>query len=129
MEHHIEEENPHTVVLVAGGNDLPDRDLSMKDIVKVAEHLIKGGLKCRNTFGVSDVLISSILPRSHSDFQGNRHRLNIVLREMCEKNGFMFIENENIILRPHGHHDGVHLNREGSNLLHRNLLFALNNTR
>ena len=75
------------------------------------------------------MLISSILPRAHSIFQGNRHRLNMVLMEMCKKNGFIFIENEDIILRWHGHHDGVHLNTEGSNLLHRNLLFALNNTR
>ena len=48
---------------------------------------------------------------------------------MCEKNGFMFIENEDIILRPHIHHDGVHLNEDGSSLLYKNLLFALNNTR
>ena len=129
MEHHLEEENPHTVVLVAGGNDLPNKDLQMKDIVNVAENLIEGGIKCRDKFGVSDVLISSILPRSHSDFQGNRHRLNNILREMCESNGFIFIENEDIVLRPHVHRDGVHLNEDGSSLLHKNLLFALNNTR
>ena len=129
MEHHLEEENPHTVAFVAGGNDLPNKDLPMKHIRTVADHLIEGGIKCKEQFGVTNVLISSILPRSHSAFQCNRHRLNIVLRELCEKNGFMFIENDDIILRPHGHHDGVHLNGEGSNLLHKNLLFALNNTR
>lgn len=129
MEHHLEEENPHTVAFVAGGNDLPDQDLPMKDIRTVAEHLINGGVKCKEQFGVTNVLISSILPRSHSAFQGNRHRLNVLLRELCEKNQFMFIENDDIILRPHGHHDGVHLNKEGSILLHKNLLFALNNIR
>ena len=74
-----------------------------------------------------EVLISSILPRAYSDFQGNRHRLNNILKERCEKEGFTFIENNSIILRTHGHHDNVHLNEAGSNLLHRNLLFALNN--
>ena len=34
------------------------------------------------------------------------------------------IENDDIVLRAHGHHDGVHLNDDGSELLHRNLLFA-----
>jgi hypothetical protein len=76
---------------------------------------------------VTNVLISSILPRSHSGFQGNRHCLNNVLRELCEKNGFIFVENDDIVLRPHGHYDRVHLNKEGSDILCRNLLFALNN--
>ena len=60
-------------------------------------------------------------------FQGNRHRLNIVLRELCGENEFQFVENDDIVLRPHGHHDGVHLNEDGTEALHRNLLFALNN--
>ena len=129
MEHHLEEESPHTVVLVAGGNDLPNRDLPMTEIAKVANHLIEGGVKCKEQFGVTEVLVSSVLPRSHSDFQGNRHRMNNVLRNRCEEEGLKFIENEDIVLRPHGHRDGVHLNEDGSELLHRNLLFALNNAR
>ena len=129
MEHHIEEENPHTVMFVAGGNDLPNRDLPDSKIAEVANYLINGGKKCKEQFGVTDVLISSVLPRSDALFQGNRHRLNIILRELCEENGFMFVENGDIVLRAHGHHDGVHLNKDGSELLHRNLLFALNNTR
>ena len=128
MEHHIEEENPHTVMFVAGGNDLPNRDLPEHKIKEVAEHLIKGGIKCKNHFGVTDVLISSIMPRLDALFQENRHRLNNNLRKLCEENGFMFVENDDIILSAHGHHDGVHLNEEGSDLLHRNLLFAFNNT-
>ena len=75
------------------------------------------------------MLISSVLPRSNALFQGNRHILNMILRERCDENGFIFVENEDIVLRPHGHHDGVHLNEDGTELLHRNLLFALNNTR
>ena len=54
MEHHLEEENPHTVVLVAGGNDLPSKDMTLREIEKVAEHLIEGGAKCKRTFGATD---------------------------------------------------------------------------
>ena len=54
---------------------------------------------------------------------------NMILRERWYQNGFIFVENEDVVLRPHGHHDGVHLNEDGSEVLHRNLLFALNNTR
>ena len=66
------------------------------------------------------------MPRENAEFQGNRHRLNKILGDMCNQNGFTFIDNNNIVLRPHGHLDGVHLNREGSDLLRDNLLKALN---
>ena len=47
-------------------------------------------------------------------------------RTLCKENNFIFIENDNIILRDHGHHDGTHLNYEGSDILRDNLLDALN---
>ena len=75
---------------------------------------------------MKNVYISSVMPRSNSDFQGNRHRLNLMLKDLCIENNFIFIDNSNIVLRPHGHFDGVHLNGEGSDMLRDNLLNALN---
>ena len=123
---HLEDEQPSSVILAAGGNDLPERDISSNDIRKVADCLLEGGRLCREHYGVANVLISSIMPRTNSHFQGNRHRLNAMLKEMCHANQFTFIDNNNIVLRPHGHPDGVHLNGEGSDLLHVNLLNVLN---
>ena len=123
---HLEEEQPSSVVFVAGGNDLATQDVPMAEIQKVADCLIEGGLACRGMYGVQDVYISSIMPRENSYFQGNRHRLNNILRSMCKQMDFIFIENSNIVLSSHGHHDGVHLNFEGSNVLRDNLLGALN---
>ena len=123
---HFEEEEPASVVLIAGGNDIPNQDISMDDCKKVANCLIEGGRTCRLKYGVQDVYISSIMPRSNSDFQGNRHRVNKLLRELCKENNFIFIENDNIILRDHGHYDGIHLNHAGSDMLRENLLDALN---
>ena len=123
---HLEEEQPSTVVFVAGGNDLPNRDISTDEIKKVANCLVEGGLLCRDIYGVNEVCISSIMPRSHSVFQGNRHRLNNILKDMCRERNFTFIDHSNIILSTHGHHDGVHLNSEGSDLLRDNLLNVLN---
>ena len=114
MEHHLEEENPHTVMFVARDNDVPNRDLPRNKIAEIANNLISGGKKCKEQFGVRDVLISSVVPRSDALFQGNRHMLNMILRERCHQNGFIFVENEDIVLRPHGHHDGVHLNEDCS---------------
>ena len=93
---------------------------------EVANCLVIGGRICRNEYGVNNVFISSIMPRENSAFQGNRHRLNKVLRGMCIENGFNFIDNNNIVLSTHGHHDGIHLNYDGSDLLCNNLLDILN---
>ena len=123
---HLEEEQPSAVVFVAGGNDLPNKDISIEEIQKTASCLVEGGLVCREEYGVSEVYISSIMPRAHSDFQGNRHRLNKILRDMCKEFNFNFIDHDNIVLRTHGHQDGVHLNCDGSDLLRDNLLNVLN---
>ena len=127
MKYHLESEQPRTAVLVAGGNDIPNKDLTMNMIEKIANHMIEAGVQCKEEFGVTNVMISSVLPRSDSRYQGNRHWLNGVLRKRCSANGLHFIENDDIVLRQHGHHDGIHLNRAGSDVLSRNLLFAINN--
>ena len=123
---HLEEEQPSSVMFVAGGNDLPNKEIPFQEIKKIANCLVEGGLLCRGEHGVQNVYISSIMPRSHSVFQGNRHSLNKMLREMCEEYDMTFIDNSNIVLSTHGHHDGVHLNHEGSELLRSNLLNVLN---
>jgi lysophospholipase L1-like esterase len=127
MKTHLEEGegDAHTVVFVAGGNDLQYKHMSLSALNRVADHLIKGGLACVNEYGVSRVLISSVLPRKNSDFQCNRHQLNNILKARCEEHGFQFVANSDIILRPHICWDGVHLNAEGSDLLRINLLDAL----
>ena len=60
---HLVEECPHTVVLVAGGNDIPHRRATTKELEVIANHLIEGEKLCRDNYGVSRVCISSILPR------------------------------------------------------------------
>ena len=124
---HVEDENPSDVVFVAGGNDLPtDEIASPQFISKVADSIVKGGLSCRDN-GVSNIFISSILPRASSYFQLNRKRLNQLLYDECRKHGFTFIDNDlNIVLRYHVLSDSVHLNLQGSKLLQNNLLNALN---
>ena len=76
---------------------------------------------------MSNIFISSILPRASSYFQLNRKRLNQLLYDECRKHGFTFIDNDlNIVLRYHVLSDSVHLNLQGSKLLQNNLLNALN---
>ena len=123
---HLEDENPSSVVFIAGGNDLPNKDIPMDEVKEVANCLIEAGVRCRTHYGVENVYISSIMPRSNSEFQGNRHRLNKLLKVSCRENNFTFINNDNIVLKPHVHYDEVHLNDDGSRLLRENLLSVLN---
>ena len=124
---HLERECPHTVVFVAGGNDIPRRRATTKELKDIAGHLIQGGLTCRNNYGVSKVFIASILPRAFGEFQGNRHMLNQILEEMCLENDFKFIDNSDVvILRNHVSRDGVHLNSSGCRVLTDNILCHLN---
>ena len=114
--------NPSDVVFVAGGNDLPTEEIASPQFIsKVADNIIKGCLSCRDN-GVSNVFVSSILPRASSYFQ-----LNQLLGDECKKHGFIFIDNDsNIVLKYHVLSDTVHLNVQGSKLLQNNLLNVLN---
>ena len=123
---HLEDEQPSSVMFVAGGNDLLNQDMTIDEIKKVARCLVEGGLTCRDQYGAERVYISGIMPRENSKFQGNRHRLNKILKEMCMEHKLIFVDQSNIVLSTHGHHDGVHLNYEGSNLLRDNLVNVLN---
>ena len=124
---HVMQECPRTVVLVCGGNDLPNHVASSKKLHEIAEYMVKGCLDVKNRLGVENVLISSIMPRENSVFQGNRHQMNLILQKMCEENGLGFINNKNIILSKHITWDGTHLNDQGTNILRQNLLEAINN--
>ena len=122
------EGDANTVVLIAGGNDIPNtRHLNNEELEEIADHLIRGGRNCKENYGVTNVVISNILPRSNSFFQCNRHLLNQILKRRCSEENFIFMENVNIILRNHVGFDGVHLNAEGSDLLKTNLLNVLSN--
>ena len=61
---------------------------------------------------------------ARSGLQGRCYSLNDTLKRMCQENGFVFIDNENISL---SHlYDGVHLGKPGSRILEDNILKALN---
>ena len=119
---HLLDDQPHSVMFICGGNDLPnDAEATTATIEAVANKLIDAGLRCKNEFGVSEVFISSILPRNHSCFQINRYRLNNLLRSMCYRHKFNFIENKGINLS-HIISDGTHLNKRGSDVLSLNII-------
>ena len=110
---HLVEEKPSTVIILGGGNDLPVTRVEDSPVQRIAADIIATGFKCRES-GATTVAIASIPPRQPAYFQHYRRKLNKMLCAECEKNGFAFINNDNIILSKHILRDGVHLNESGS---------------
>ena len=125
---HIDEEQPDSVVIVAGGNDVPIGKYNSMALSSIVDDIIQAGSLCRRN-GVKNVHISSILPRSAFYFQLRRYELNNLLKERCRVEGFNFIDNKNIVLSDHIGHDGVHLNKAGTYVLCSNLWNCLNDSK
>ena len=121
---HLEERQPKTVIIHAGGNDLPtpkgEQPIPVGDI---ANDVMEAGIICRR-YGVRDIFISSVTLRKQMYVQRRCQELNDFLRELCKLHGFIYLDNSNIKLE----HlfDGTHLNHEGSVILANNYLYYLN---
>ena len=126
MSIHLGKDPSKRVVIVGGGNDVPTGKYTNISVSKIAEEIIEAGKICVRDFCVGEVFISSLLPRESFFYQLRWKEINDILREECRINGFVFIENRNIILSEHICHDGVHLNAIGSSLLCKNILCYLN---
>ena len=123
---HLDDEHPDNVIIVAGGNDISSLlNGKLSSVDTVVDDIIECGNICKN-HGVKRVYVSSILPRQSFFYQIQRKKVNDVLRRRCRACGFIFIENDNIIMKDHVTSDGVHLNVSGSRLLCRNILQCLN---
>ena len=88
-------------------------------IRKLANTIIETGLVCKDR-GAETVFIGGVTVRQH-EYTWERCRiLNGELKEMCQQNKFIFMDNSNI---NHNHLcDGVHLNEEGTRILANNYL-------
>ena len=117
---HMAEDKPDICVVLAGGNDLPGK----KTVLDIANSIIEAGITCKN-HGASQVMISSVLPRSDFFCQLKRHDLNTLLKELCIIHNFIFINNYNMSINDLCY-DGVHLSKAGSDKLQSNFLFYLN---
>ena len=120
VETHLFDERPDSVIILAGGNDLPTSRRSPTSLAVIANHVIDIALMCKK-YEVTNICISSILPREDFFLQLRRKELNDILRSLCDIYDFIFIDNDRgedkIILSEHIDRDGVHLNTLGSEVL------------
>ena len=123
MPTHLAEIKPETVIIQAGGNDLPTPRSNPVPVEEISKVIMECGLLSRS-YGVKNVLVSGVLPRKQYYTHSRCKELNKILQEQCRANGFVYIDNSNIDV---SHlYDGVHLNQEGSVLLRDSYLLELN---
>ena len=119
---HLNEDEPDTVIIQVGGNDLPTRRDKPTPVVNIANDIIKTGLICRSK-NVRNVLIGGVIVRKAQYMKERCKELNNALRGLCKIHNFTFIDNTKISV---DHlYDGVHLNEDGTQILADNYLCAL----
>ena len=77
------------IVIHVGTNDI----LNHTNHEDIARSIINTGLDRKNN-GINEVFISSILVKQNRNLTAIVRRVNDMLRDLCEKNGFSFICND-----------------------------------
>ena len=122
MSQHLFEERPETVIVQFGGNDLATSRINPTPISKVANQVIEAGLLCKQ-FDVQNIIISGVTTRKNEFQQKRCEELNIILKGLCDRHNFVFIDNSMITVNHL--YDGVHLNDDGTKILADNYLTTL----
>ena len=91
---YMDSETSH-VIIHAGTNNLPSEsvDSCVSKIQKLA-------LKSRRKFHNSKIGISSLTHREDINISAKLTALNRKLKEMANKNGFVYIDNSHIVMKP-----------------------------
>ena len=115
------EESPNTVVIHVGTNDLKQKDKTKENIAK---EIMNIGITSRK-HGAKNIVISSIVTRRGVNLDRKRKEANMLLKDMCVKEGFYYLDNDNVTFDKL-YKDGVHLVENGSIVLANNILNFLN---
>ena len=105
-----------------GCNDVNKKNSTSE---KNANEIANMAVPCRD-FGVNDVFISAIICRRGNFLNGKLKRLNLLLKQICEENGYFFVDNSNIEIRDLWK-DGIHLLESDKTKLAENFIYFLSN--
>ena len=120
------EEHPIATVIHSGTNVLRQRVGEEEQTCEnIARDIIKIGSNCRDN-GVTHIIISSIIVRrGNTHVEKRRREVNILLKQYCANEGYVFVDNEAITLQNIDRY-GVHLEEGGSQIVANNILKVLN---
>ena len=116
-------ENPDSIIIHAGTNDVHGRNASNLSAEAIACELIRTGVKARNA-GVQNIMISSILPIDDIEANEKALEINSHLKDHCKSYNFVYVNNSN--LTTGDLYDAVHLTHEGKEVLVNNFAFYMN---
>ena len=106
-----------------GCNDVNNKSSAPE---KIANEIADMAILCRD-YGVNDVFISAMICRRSKLLNGKVKRVNFLLKQICEKNWYFFIDNSNIEIRDLWK-DGIRLLELGKPKFAENFLYFLNNS-
>ena len=116
------DDKPYTIIIHVGTNDI----LNHANHEYIAQSIIIIGLDRKNN-SVKEVLTSSVLVKKNPNLVTIVCRINDMLRDLCENNGFSFICND-VITTNYLWKNGVHLQDIGTHVLSNPFLKFLNNS-
>ena len=110
---------PKNIILHAGTNDLHCQ--SSTDIAKETGELC---IQIQNTCPDAEIVISSIITRNDDENGSKVFEVNNLLKQLCEKNNYRFLANDNIDRRCLNR-SGLHLNKYGDSKLANNIIAVI----
>lgn len=115
-----EDKEYNEVIIVAGSVDLEEKN-EAEIILDYQSLCVSAMLKS------SKVMISSILPRSDKDLKSKTNEVNEKLKELCDKDGYNYVDNDPSFFLMNGDvneanltADGLHLTKRGIDSLIKN---------
>ena len=101
-----------------GCNDVNNKNSSPE---KITTEIADIAILCRG-YGVNDVFISAMICRRGKFLNGKVKRVNFLLKQICEENRYIFIDNSNIEIRDLLK-DGIQLLESGKTKLAENFVY------
>ena len=86
------DETHDRIILHGGCNDVNNKNSTPE---KIANEIADMAILCRD-YGVNDVFISAMICRRGKFLNGKVKRVNFLLKQICEENGYFFIDNSKI---------------------------------
>ena len=100
------------VIIHVGSKDVTHNTVDQIDVKDIVNRIINIGKKCLS-YGVKEVIISSIFIKKPFKLTRIIRQVNDLSRDECKRNNFQFISNDYITSEVLWR-DGLHLNNDGT---------------
>ena len=110
------EYKPNVIIIYVGCNVVAKQKMDTADLNKIADDIIDIANLCAS-YGVKDIIVSSVLPKCNIWLTRIIRELNDQLKTKSQLNNFGFICNDNVPTRDYLWKDGNHFTDKGTNIL------------